>query len=1140
MESQSEAGVSYNWSRLLDWPIFWVEVNFRNRFESEGRMKNTQISSRLSHDISSSGSTVSIIDHQGKSMTKYLRIIGCLLLVWLFTSVAAYGQTDTATLVGTVVDRSGAVLPNEVVTIVNVDTNAKTVVKTDANGNYTATPLKIGNYTVGVHAVGFKEVTRTGIVLNVQDRLRVDFNLQVGSVNEQTTVNDAPTLLQSESSTLGDVVGSKQISDLPLNGRDYTQLAALTTGVIKITESGNGLTGGATSASNGNAGGTFAVNGTRGLLNNFILDGIDNNSNDNGGNVLKTNVDAIAEFKVQTSNYSAEFGRSGGAVINATIKSGANQFHGTAFEFLRNSALDSRGFFEPTGDKKAPFRQNQFGFTLGGPIKKDKLFFFGDYQATRIGSSETDISTVPTVAELGGDFSGTGSTIYDPLTTTVVDGEAVRTPFPGNIIPTNRFDTIAHNLLLLYPAPNVPDALSNNYIVNNPGTNSINQGDARIDYSIDQQQQLFGRFSISHTNRFQAPPMPGLADGGNGFQGDSFDSTRGLAVGHTWAIRPTMVNDLRVGFNRDHYANGVPAYGLNYPPADLTVPGVPNDPALNGITLFQISGGFRRLGTPGFAPTVSTSQEIQYGDTLSFIHGRHSLKMGAQFHRSEFNLLQLGSPRGRFRFTGQFTDSADDPDGGGNPLADALLGIPARSNISLGGTFHNRQNTYGGFIQDDFKLTSKLTLNLGVRYDYTSPIYDADNQMANLDFATGKLVLAGQDGASRGLVKTDKDDFSPRIGLAWQILPNTVIRSGYGRFFSYQETRTGDPFQLYYNVPFVTEANYITDGITPGLTVSGGFPAVDPNKITGESVTTSAEGADTHLHAPVLDEWNLNIQQELPGSMLLEVAYVGSKATHLQTMLDLNQDPVPGPGDIQSRRPFPQYGGFSNIIDRGNSNYDALQIKVEKHASHGLMFLSSFTFSKSLNDQPEICCSSPTPQNSYDLSHEKGPSDFDQRFRWVSSFDYQLPVGKGQHFLGSSGRATDLVLGGWHLGGIFTIHTGFYFTPQMSFDPSNTGSNGLYRTDQTCNGNLPRGQRSINNWFDINCFPLPADFTFGDAGKNILEGPGAVTSDMSLRKVFDMTERTNLEFRLNSSTRLTIRCSHSRTTSSTTARERPA
>lgn len=411
-----------------------------------------------------------------------LRMISGLLFASLFSSLAAYGQADTAAIVGTVADQSGAVLPNVVVTIINVGTNARTVVKTNADGNYIATPLKIGNYTVGVEAQGFKAVTRAGIVLNVQDRLRVDLILQVGPVSEQIAVNAAAPLLQSESSALGDVVESQRIANLPLNGRDYTQLVALTTGVTKVTESGNGVSGGAATASNGNAGGAFAVNGTRGLLNNYILDGIDNNSNDNGGNVLKTNVDAIEEFKVQTSNYSAEFGRSGGAVINATTRSGTNAFHGTVFEFLRNSALDARGYFEPADSPRAPFRQNQFGFTFGGPIKRNKLFFFADYQGTRIGTSQTDISTVPTPAELKGDFSALNSTIYDPQTTTIVNGEAVRAPFPGNIIPSGRFDTIARNYLSLYPAPNVPGALSNNYIANDAGFNNIDQGDARIDY----------------------------------------------------------------------------------------------------------------------------------------------------------------------------------------------------------------------------------------------------------------------------------------------------------------------------------------------------------------------------------------------------------------------------------------------------------------------------------------------------------------------------------------------------------------------------------------------------------------------------------------------------------------------------------
>jgi hypothetical protein len=1032
-------------------------------------------------------------------------------------------QVDTATIVGTVQDSSGAVVPGATVTATSVGTNNKASTHTDSAGNYVITPLKIGGYTVAVEAQGFKLETRSGVVLQVQDRLRVDFTLQVGAITEAVNIAAEVPLVQTESSALGNVIGSRQITDLPLNGRDYTQLATLTAGVAKITENGGGING-ATSATNGNAGGAFAVNGTRGNLNNFMLDGIDNNSNDNAGNILRTSVDAIEEFKVQTSNYSAEFGRSGGAVINATVKSGTNEFHGTAFEFLRNSALDARGFFEAPDQPKAPFKQNQFGGTLGGPIKKNRLFFFGDYQGTRVSAATTGIWSVPQRAEINGDFSallgsqvGTDTLgrpvyqnqIFDPASTTTVNGSVVRTPFPNNIIPASAIDPIAHNVAALYPAPNSPGN-ANNYIVNSPGRDTIDQMDARIDYSISDRQQVFGRFSLSQRDRFQSPPFPGLADGGNYSTGNYFEGTRGAVLAHTFTISPSMVNEVRAGFNRNHYRDNIPAYGQNYPSSGLAVPGVPDNPTVNGITLFQ-PNGFRRIGEPGYTPTFSTSQEFQYGDTLNIIHGKHSIKLGPQVRFSQFNLFQVGQPRGRFSFSGEFT--ADDPssgDGSGVGLADMLLGDPSTSVISTLTYFGNRQKTYGAFVQDDYKLSSSLTLNLGLRYDYTTPITEAHNRQSNFDFATGQLVVAGQNGASDGLVTTDKADFAPRLGLAWSPFKSrkTVVRAGYGRFFSYQEIRTGDPLQLGYNLPFFFEPSFVSDGITPILTVSGGFPSLNLSQAKFAGVTSN----DSRLHAPVTDEWNFNIQQQLPANVLFEIAYVGAKSTHLQVLVDHNQDPTPGPGDVQSRRPYPQYGPFTSIENHGNSSYHALQLKAEKRLSHGLMFLSAFTYSKSINDQPEICCNSPWPQNSYDLKSERGLSDFDNRFRWISSLDYELPVGKGRRYLNNN-RAADLVLGGWHVGGIFTLRSGFPFSPLMGYDPSNTGSNGLLRTDRIANGNFSPGRRTPDLWFDINAFPVPNGYTFGNAGKNILDGPGGVTSDISIRKLFLVTERTNLEFR---------------------------
>jgi hypothetical protein len=1045
-------------------------------------------------------------------------------------------QVDTATVVGTVRDSSGAVVPRASVTATATDTNISVTTSTDAAGDYVITPLRIGNYAVAVEAQGFKRETRAGVVLQVQDRVRVDFTLQVGALTEAVNIEAAVPVVQTESSALGDVIESRQITDLPLNGRDYTQLATLTTGVVKITENGGGING-ATSASNGNAGGAFAVNGTRGNLNNFLLDGVDNNSNDNAGNVLRTNVDAIQEFKVQTSNYSAEFGRSGGAVINATIKSGTNQFHGTLFEFLRNSALDARGFFESPDQPKAPYKQNQFGGTLGGPIKRNRLFFFADYQGTRVSAATTTIQSVPLPAEINGDFSsvlggqvGTDALgrpvyqneIFDPASTRMVGGKVVRNafgfdtttglPIPGqaNIIPQNRLDPIAHNVAGLYPAPTVAGATANNYIANNPGTDTIDQTDGRVDYSLSARQQIFARFSLSQRTRFQAPPFPGLADGGSYGTGNYFEATRGAVLAHTFVISPTMVNEVRIGFNRNHYRDNIPSYGQNYPASGFAVPGVPDNPTVNGLTLFQ-PNGFRRIGEPGYTPTFSTSQEFQYGDTLNVIRGKHAIKTGVQVRFSQFNLFQVGQPRGRLSFSGQFT--ADDPssgDGSGNGLADMLLGDSSSAVISTLTYFGNRQRTFGGFIQDDYKVSESLTLNLGLRYDYTTPITEAHNRQSNFDFSTGQLVVAGQNGASDGLVTTDKLDFAPRLGLAWSPFKSrrTVIRAGYGRFFSYQEIRTGDPLQLGYNLPFFFEPSFVSDGITPVITVSGGFPALNLNQAKFAGVTSN----DSRLHAPVVDEWNFNLQQQLPSNVLFEAAYVGSKGTHLQVLVDHNQDPTPGPGDVQSRRPYPNFGPFTSIEDHGNSTYHALQLKAEKRLSAGLIFLSAFTYSKAINDQPEICCNGPWPQNSYDLHSERGLADFDNRFRWVSSFDYELPIGKGRRYLNSS-RTGDLILGGWHVGGIVTFRSGFPFSPLMGYDPSNTGSNGLVRTDRIANGNLPAGQRTPDLWFDINAFPVPTGYAFGNAGKNILDGPGEKAADVSIRKLFNFNERMNMEFR---------------------------
>ncbi|PYV76326.1 MAG: hypothetical protein DMG96_14465 [Acidobacteria bacterium] len=1081
-----------------------------------------------------------------------------VVLLWILnTAVTGWAQVDTATVTGTVRDASGAVVTNATVTATETDTGIKVTAKSKSDGNYVITPLKIGRYSVSAEASGFQTETRQNIVLDVQQNVRLDFQLRVGSVAQTAEVISETPLLETETASLGEVVAAQQVEEFPLNGRRYTDLAELTAGVAKVTE---GPVNGGSTPTNGNAGGSFAVNGTRGDQNDFILDGIDNVSNDNADVAILSSVDAIAEFKIQTSNYSPEFGRGGGAVINASTKSGTNNFHGEVWEFLRNQAFDARGFFEQPNDRKAPYKQNQFGAALGGPIKRDKAFFFLDYEGTRIHQAQTDFATVPVAGESTGDFSsilgqvssGTDALgrpvfpneIFDPSTTRTVNnppgcGAGANPPCPvvrdgfgfdpvtglpgpqANII-TSGLSPLGLAYAALYPAPNLPGT-ANNYVVNAPGYDQIDQMDARADENVTSKIQLFQRVSLTEDTRFQAPVFSGIADGGSYNTGNRPLEAYGGVLGLTHTINPNVVNSLRFGFNWVHYISNSPSYGQKYPPANLQVPGVPNNPLVNGLTWFAPSA-YAGLGEPLFTPTRSTTQDIQLNDTLSWVHGKHLIKAGPQFRFDQFNLLQIGQPRGNLSFNGQFTSSSGTGgDGSGNGLADMILGLPISSVISTVTYFGNRQHTYGAFVEDNYKATSKLTLDLGLRYDYATPLYEAHNRESNFDYAKGIIVPAGTPGYPKHLATPHKDNFAPRIGFAYSPFPSRplVIRAGYGRFFAFYEIRTGDPLQVDYNLPFFFEPTFNSDGITPSVNLTTGFTGlIDPNNATFAGVTSQ----DFNPETPVYDQWNVDLEYQLPGQILISPAYVGTKGTHLQVLRDLNQIPTPQPTFDPTLAPFcdplppPQPAGtcqfatFTSITNRGNSTYHAFQLKAEKRTSHGLYFLTAFTYGKAINDQPEICCNSPWPQDSFNIRAEKGLADFDNRKRWVTSVDYELPVGKGRPFLNQSG-VLDAIVGGWHLGGIITVRSGFPFSPQIGFDPSNTGSPGLQRSNQIGSGHLANPSPSL--WFNVNDFPLPncPNGCFGNAGKNILEGPGERTVDLSLRKFFNFTEQINLEFR---------------------------
>jgi hypothetical protein len=536
------------------------------------------------------------------------------------------------------------------------------------------------------------------------------------------------------------------------------------------------------------------------------------------------------------------------------------------------------------------------------------------------------------------------------------------------------------------------------------------------------------------------------------------------------------------------------------------VPGVANDPAVTGITVFS-PAGYQFLGDPEFIPTYTRTQELQLSDTLSLVRGRHSLKTGVQFRLSDFDLFQIPQPRGKFSFSGEFTQDADHNEGTGDALADALLGYASQIDISNITQTRNRTPVFGLFVQDDFKLNSSLTLNLGLRWDYTGPTVEADDRQSNFDYETGQVLVANRDGNSRGLIEVDKLNFAPRVGFAWTPWKDgkTAFRGGYGIFYAPQEVRTG--FQLGYSIPFFFALSQFSDfGVTPAAFVDEGFPPLDPAAASFPIIFS----ADRRFRSPYYQQWNLTVQRDLGWNTLIEIAYVGSKGRRLQVLRDFNQ-PQPGPGDPQERRPYPQFGNFGSITNRGRSNYNSFQVKLNKRWSNGLWLLSAFTYGKAFNDQPEICCNSPWPADSLNVQADYGPADYDQRYRSVTSVAWNLPFGKGRRFLDSEG-VLDKLFGGWQLGGIVTIAGGFPFSPATGLDTSNTGSFGQLRPDLV--GNPDPGTRTPEHWFNAEAYATPAEFTFGNAGRNSLVGPGTRTADLYLRKDFKLRGRARLEIRI--------------------------
>ncbi len=1031
------------------------------------------------------------------------------LVTVLFTA-AGFAQQDTGIITGLVTDPSGSAIPKASVILVNTGTNARTKVATDEGGLFVATPLRIGAYTISIEAPGFKKTVQENVLLRVQDRLRIDFKLEVGQLSDTIEVSAEAPLLQSETTSLGQVIATRPVSELPLNGRNFIQLIALTPGAY-IPQRNNSLYQDF----------LIGINGNRIQNNNFLLDGINNNTTDNNQAPILPSPDAIAEFKVQSNLLPAEFGRGLGGTINISLRSGTNEFHGAAFEFLRNDKLDANNFFN-VGRARPPFQQNQFGGAVGGPVYIPKLyngrnrtFFFADYQGTRIRKGLTRIFTVPTAALRVGDFSGLAP-IFDPDTTRAgADGRALRDAFPGNRIPSSRFDPVMQRYLTLFPRPTLA-GIANNFIFNPKYNDDNDQGDIKIDHVLSERDSFMFRYSRGDRTFIVPLNVPDVPFNGY-FSANEFlpqvINNRGAVISHTHTFSPRIVNEARFGFNR-LYATVTPRSNGKNLATDFGVRGVPSDLQSNGLTVVGITG-FSSLGDS--FDTRRGQNVFHMLDNLTIIAGKHSFKMGIEHRRTQFNLGQGSSPRGSFSYNGVFSQSPLSRAGTGSPFADFLLGLPDSASIGTNVRAGMRVRNYSSFFQDDWKVSNRLTLNIGLRYEYTTPVTEVANRMANFNIATNSVVLAKPGSLEdRALARRDLNNFAPRVGIAYQLNNRTVIRTGYGVFHTLEDAGHHNPA---FNPPFSASFTYPSNQLDPATALKPvqGFPPVGFANGVFSGLFLNINGRPYDFPAAYSQQWNFTIGRQI-SDYSLEVAYVGNKANKLMANRNINQ-PLPGPGSVNSRRIFPGWGSINFQEPRGNSIYHGLQTKVEKRLSHGHLFLLSYTWAKALDDSDstQLSTSGGTGnlQDQRNFRSERSRSFQDVRHRMVLSYLWELPFGRGRAIGGDVGPGWNRLVGGWQINGITSYQSGRPFTINSPFDQSNTGSSNI-RPDATgISPDLPSDQRSVQRWLNAAAFRIPDGFAFGNTGRNVGTGPSLTNFDVSIFKdiPLDSEGKRKLQFR---------------------------
>jgi outer membrane receptor protein involved in Fe transport len=1015
------------------------------------------------------------------------RLHGMVAVALLLAATApALAQVDRATLTGIVRDPSNAVIPKAQIKVTHLATGVESTATTTADGTYLIVNLQPGEYLVQTEAPGFQRFEQT-IALEIGSRARLDVSLAVGSIGETVKVEGVTPLLDTESAVLGTVVDNNEVSKLPLAIRNWDDLLAMVPGVQsdRYTEQAGGTSAGRT--------GGISVHGNRSLQNNFLLDGVANNSFSTNVQELTTqisrpSVDAIDEFKVVTSPYAAEYGWAPGAAIVVNTKSGTNRIGGTAYDFFRNDKFDSNNFFaDRAGQPKPKNNQNQFGGNLGGPLIRNRAFFFGDFEATRIEQGVLRTGRLLTANERAGILSGT---LRDPLT---------GLPFPNNTIPADRIDPVAARIIAMLPLPNTTGG--NNYI-NQPNVEDESERYlGRVDFRLTDNDNLFARYIYSDRFRYVPGFLGGIIDGtSTSAWGRNFLKSHGAVVGWTKVLGSALVNEARFSYARGVNDGTQDPFGQDGN-AQIGFSGVPNDPrVVGGIVGIDISGHIR-LGSPNFMPKFQHTDQFQYLNTLTWLKGRHQWKFGADVMfplRNEY--FDVAPTRGNLSFNGQFT---------GNAFGDFLLGYAQRAQLTNVFVVNQRLWSTSFFVQDDWKATDKLTVNLGVRYDFMTPPFEADNRMANFNpEGNGSLVFA-TDGSlrDRSLVESDKNNFAPRVGMVYQLSDRTILRGGYGVFYN-QFERIGSEDQLALNPPGLQNIDFqaASGSTVPVLLMRNGFPpnTLDPANI--DLRRTLIRAADPDAKRTMVQQFGAGVERQLGRDFVISADVVGSVTSNLAVLRNINQ-PLPGTRDANGPLPYPNFGAIQWREMTGEGNYKGVDLSFEKRLSQGYSYRASYTLGEARDQAPEhLNASSGRPQNGRDLESWEGPSDFDIRHRFVANFIAELPFGEGKPYA-RDGIARHL-LGGWLVSGIFSARSGRPFTVNQGTNNVGAGAEGL--------PNLvgdPEGPKTVEEWYNKAAFELVPSGTFGNAGRNILRGPGWVTFDMSIQRQLRFTDRVNATLR---------------------------